>query len=433
MNVPVMDPVLGPLPLLLAYLDPGTGSLLFSIVMGSVTAAYFALKGMWYQSRIRLRKAAGMGQVDAGDSHSLVIYSEGRQYASTFRPLLEELDRRGIGCLYLSSDEGDPLLQAGLGSVRTRFIGNGYLAWGYLNTLRADLCLMTTPGLDVLQIRRSRHVRHYSHIIHSPTDKAFNRPYSFDYYDSIFLCGPHQRQTLQFLEKLRGIPPKSMFIAGCPYYDEMLEALKTVRRSGSQDRTSVLVAPTWGKNGLLKRYGMRLLQPLLDSGMRVVVRPHPQSRVAEPELLLELEELTCKCKNLEWDATASPLEAMVRSDILVSDISGIVFDYAFLTEKPVITLDFQPEKRGFEASDLPYDPWELRVLDVVGRKIDESQLDELPQLIAGELAASAKRGEVRRLRDECVVNFGAAASPIVDELERILSRLQARQPVLVSA
>jgi hypothetical protein len=38
--------------------------------------------------------------------------------------------------------------------------------------------------------------------------------------------------------------------------------------------------------------------------------------------------------------------------ILLSDISGIVFDHAFLTERPVLTIDFTVDKRGFEALDL---------------------------------------------------------------------------------
>lgn len=421
---------LSQLPIILLYLDPGTGSLLFSIVMGAVTTAFFVLKGLWFKVQAYLRRNSGGSLGDAGGHQALVIYSEGKQYASTFRPLLKEFERRGIACLYLSSDDKDPLLQSASAVVKTRCIGNGYSAWGYLNTLRADVCLMTTPGLDVLQIRRSRYVKHYSHVIHSPTDKAFNRPYSFDYFDSVFVCGPHQARTLQYLENLRHSKAESMFLAGCVYYDEMAAAMKAVKRSKSSGVPRVLVAPTWGKNGLLARFGMHLLAPLMQSGMHVRVRPHPQSGISEPGMLLELKAATRDWSNLVWDEAASPLEAMADSDVLVSDISGIVFDYAFLTEKPVITLDFQPEKRGFEASDLPYEPWELCVLDVVGRKIAEDQLEELPELIIAELAGPARAAAIRHLRQEYVINFGAAAPHVVDQLELLIEHSQSQIPAL---
>lgn len=416
-------------PIFLLYLDPGTGSLLFSIVMGAVTTAFFVLKGFWFNMRAYLRRR-GETADDAGEQQALVIYSEGKQYASTFRPLLKELELRGIACLYLSSDDTDPLLQNTGSIVKTRCIGNGYSAWGYLNTLRANVCLMTTPGLDVLQIRRSRHVKHYSHVIHSPTDKAFNRPYSFDYFDSIFVCGPHEVRTLQYLENLRHSKAKSIFLAGCVYYDEMAAAMKAFKPKKASEVPKVLVAPTWGKNGLLTRFGMHLLVLLRQSGMHVTVRPHPQSRISEPEVLLELKTATQGWSNLMWDEAASPLEAMVDSDVLVSDISGIVFDYAFLTEKPVITLGFQPEKRGFEASDLPYEPWELCVLDAVGRKLAEDRLEELPQLIAAELSSPVRATAIRRLREEYVVNFGAAAPRVVDQLELLLGPSQPQAPAL---
>ncbi|MDR1995201.1 CDP-glycerol glycerophosphotransferase family protein [Azonexus sp.] len=420
---------LSQLPILLLYLDPGTGSLLFSIVMGAVTTAFFVLKGVWFNARAYLRKGGETADVSS-EKQALVIYSEGKQYANTFRPLLKELELRGIACLYLSSDETDPLLQSASSIVKTRCIGNGHSAWGYLNTLRADVCLMTTPGLDVLQIRRSRHVKHYSHVIHSPTDKAFNRPYSFDYFDSIFVCGPHEVRTLRYLENLRHSKAKSIFLAGCVYYDEMAAAIKTAKRSNASATPRVLVAPTWGKNGLLTRFGMRLLAPLRQSGMHVTVRPHPQSQISEPEVLLELKTATDGWDNLIWDDTSSPLAAMADSDVLVSDISGIVFDYAFLTEKPVITLSFQPEKRGFEASDLPYEPWELSVFDVVGRQLAEDRLEELPQQIAAELSSPARASAIRRLREEYVVNFGAAAPHVVDQLESLLGYARPQVPAL---
>jgi hypothetical protein len=70
----------------------------------------------------------------------------------------------------LTSDEQDPGLLYSSELVSTRYIGVGTRAYAYLAVLEADVCAMTTPGLDVLQIKRSKGVKHYAHLIHAPTD-----------------------------------------------------------------------------------------------------------------------------------------------------------------------------------------------------------------------------------------------------------------------
>lgn len=406
-----------------AYLDPATGSLLVSLVVGASAAAFFMLKGLLHRVKGQVLKVLGRHEDASESDHELVLYSEGRQYAGTFRPILLELERREIRCLYLSSDVEDPLLTLGSQWVHTRHLGKSYAAWAFLNTLRADVVLMTTPGLDVLQIKRARHVGHYAHVIHAPTDKAFNRPYSFDYFDSVFICGPHQERTIRTLEELRGARKKLLIAAGCVYYDELATAFRqhpASARDGGPLR--VLVAPTWGKNGLLTRYGLRVIQPLVEAGFRVTVRPHPQSKTAEAEHLQSLKEESSPYHNLRWDEASSPQAAMQDADILISDISGIIFDYAFLTERPVLTLEFAVEKRGFEASDLPYEPWELTTLELVGRKIREADLPRLAEIVREEADSTARRVQIRAVREEFVLNFGHAAPVVVDEILKLLAR-----------
>jgi hypothetical protein len=410
----------------LLYLDPGTGSVLFSVVMGFATAAFFVLKGMYYRGRGRLLKLFGKQHGDGVEGHhSLVIYSEGAQYMNTFKPILDELVARGLGCLYLSSDKDDPLLSYSAPKVKTRHIGHSFGAWGYLNDLQADVCLMTTPGLDVLQLKRSKRVRHYAHLIHSPTDKAFNRPYSFDYFDSVFICGPHQEKTIRHLERIRNMPAKQLLMTGCAYYDYQVATYHNeINKRNSAEAGSglqLLVAPTWGKNGLLTRFGMQLLTPLLDAGHHVLLRPHPQSFISEPELIAQIRRASAQYTNLIWDQNSSPLEAMQRSDLLISDISGIVFDYCFVTEKPVITLHFEPEKRGFEANDLPYQPWELQVLDVVGVKLEQENIEQLPIIVRDLVGDVSRQEKIRALRQTYVQHFGHASLRVVDELAALIA------------
>ena len=334
---------------------------------------------------------------------------------------MEALSARGERCTYLSSDEGDPGLACGLPGVTTRFIGTGNKAYSTLNMLEADVCALTTPGLDVLQIRRSPGVRHYTHIVHAVTDMAIYKLYSFDYFDSILCSGPHQACSIRALEELRGTGAKDLPECGCPYLDVMAARLEELRSAGTADaerkgKTRVLVAPTWGRNGLLALYGLNLLEPLARSGYELVIRPHPQSRIAEPELLRELAEGLAAFPNATWDAAPDGLAVMKDADVLVSDLSGIVFDFAFLLERPVLTLAFEPDLRGLEGNDLPWPAWELEVLDIVGRRISLEDLPRLPDIVREVREDPEFLPRLRALRAESVWNFRQAGPVIAEKL-----------------
>jgi hypothetical protein len=215
---------------------------------------------------------------------------------------------------------------------------------------------------------------------------------------------------------------------GCLYYDEMkrqLEELEPAPVTGSP--TTVLVAPTWGQNGLLKRFGARILVPLLEKQWKVIVRPHPQSYISEKSMLDQIREELGRYPNLLWDHDNDGTQSMARADVMVSDLSGIAFDFVFLFEKPVITLKYSVNKIGQDAADLPWELWELTVLDTIGARLEESEVDTLPTVIEQELGKSDRKEKIRQLRDESVANFGCAAKDTVNELLRIRDELKNEQ------
>ncbi|MCC2642240.1 MAG: CDP-Glycerol:Poly(glycerophosphate) glycerophosphotransferase family [Nitrospira sp.] len=411
-----------------AYLDPGSGSMLVAGLVGLIASLLFFLKGLYYKGRRTLLGFVGRTAKEDQSRQQLVFYSEGRQYWNTFKPVIDELVGRGEQCAYLTSDEQDPGLLYSSEFVDTKHIGTGAKAYAHLAILEADVCAMTTPGLDVLQIKRSKAVNHYAHLIHAPTDVGTYKQYSFDYFDSILISGAHQEKSLRKLEELRGTRRKLLPITGCLYYDEMQRQLKELDiapEAGSP--MTVLVAPTWGSNGLLKKFGARILIPLLDKQWKVILRPHPQSYISEREMIDGLQEKLRSYPNLQWDQANDGTQSMAQANVMVSDLSGMLFDFAFLFEKPVITLKFTVNKLGLEAADLPWDLWELTVLDTIGRRIEEQELDALPAVIEQEFGLHDRRQMIRRLRDESVAHFACAAKHVANELLRIRDEIRNKQ------
>ena len=86
--------------MMLLYIDPGTGSMLFSIVIGLVTMLYFVGKAAFIKLKFVL---SGGKAVANGDRYPFVIYSEGGQYWNVFKPVVEEFEKREIPVVFYTS------------------------------------------------------------------------------------------------------------------------------------------------------------------------------------------------------------------------------------------------------------------------------------------------------------------------------------------
>ncbi|MDR3122886.1 MAG: CDP-glycerol glycerophosphotransferase family protein, partial [Treponema sp.] len=358
-------------PPLFAYIDPGTGSMLFSFLTGIAVTAFFFSKNLLLKL-----KGGSLGRkknkTQKGTSaDSLVIYSEGKQYWNVFKPVVEELARRSIPCVYYTSSEDDPGLSFPSPLVRAEFIGKGNAAFRFLNFLEADICLMTTPGLDVLQLKRSPGVRHYAHILHMAADATTYRLFGLDYYDSIFLTGEYQKKDLRKLEELRGTARRELFVVGCSYLDVLSDHARELPAEQGLHKKTVLLAPSWGANGILRRYGLKLLEPLARSSYRVVIRPHPQSLISEKDTIESLRSRLDAFETVEWNFDAENLRALSRADALVSDFSGVIFDYAFLFGRPVLYPRFDFDKRPYDLADIEDEAWTFRAIRELGEAVDE--------------------------------------------------------------
>ncbi len=420
-----------------AYLDPGTGSMLLSAVIGIAATLFFMVKTFYYKAAGIFYRLTGTAAPDSG-KNAIVFYSEGARYWNTFKPVLEAMDAMGEKAVYLTSGRDDPGLSHPFAHVTARFIGTGNRAYAAMNMLEAAVCVMTTPGLDVLQIRRSPGVAHYAHLVHSPTDAALYKLYSFDYFDSVLCSGEHQMRSIRFLESLRGTPPKQLLRTGCLYMDALADERDAMRSAPAAPGESpasgrrpasgggsasgpvrVLLAPTWGANGLLCRFGLSLLAPMAEAGFRLTIRPHPQSAVSEPELLETLEAALRGYRNVAWDRAVSPLPAMLDSDVLVSDFSGVVFDYAFVLERPVVTIAAAMDTRGMEAGDLPYPAWELTVLPDLGASIDAGNVRDLPEVIASLPPPEECIPRIRALRENSLFNYRSGGRVAAGQILRL--------------
>ena len=364
---------------LFLYIDPGTGSMLFSILIGATATLFFLAKAAILKLKVFFSGKKN-GVVTDTSYQKYVIYSEGKQYWNVFKPVVEEFEKRGITLTYYTSSKDDPALDAGYSHIKCEYIGEGNAAFAKLNLLSAGFVLMTTPGLQVYQLKRSRKVSHYSHIVHMPNDATTYRLFGLDFFDSVLLTGDYQGEDIRLLEQQRNIKQKELVTVGCTYLDVLSERIKTIPEEKNHIFT-VLVSPSWGETALLKKYGEKLLDPLVKTGWRIIVRPHPQSKKSEADMLDTLQKRYAEDKNLEWDFERENIYAMKKADIMISDFSGIIFDYAFLCDKPVMYVNANLDLLPYDAWDLKKPLWQFEILKKMGIELKEEQFASIKDVI----------------------------------------------------
>ena len=403
---------------MILYIDPGTGSMLFSILIGLATAIYYFFK----MAIIKLKFFfAGKNAVTEDSKSSIVIYCEANHYWYVFKPILDELEKRKQTAIYYTSVEKDRFFEQNYSFIKGKYIGEGNKAFAFLSFIHADICIMTTPSLDVYQLKRSKFVKHYSHILHSIGDVTLYELFGVDFFDSVLLSGDYQKDGIREIESKRGIYKKELVTVGSTYLDSFNEKLKSMKIEKSE-KTTVLLAPSWGKNSILVKFGRKLLDVLASSDYNIIIRPHPQSLKSEPDVINNLK--AHYKERFFWDFAPENLDSLSKADIMISDFSGIIFDYCFLFDRPFLyrMQDFNLELS--DAIDLDELPWKYTILDKIGIELKEEEFPKLTEIVEKALKDDTLRKERKLAKSVAWQNIGESGKRTVDFL---LSKIKSKE------
>lgn len=414
--------------MLLLYIDPGTGSMLFTILISVVGALFFTFRMLLV--KIRFLLSGGRESVHDDSRLPLVIFTDSKRYWNTFEPVCRELDKRGQETWYMTASPDDPALGASFEHIHTEFIGEGNKAFARLNLLNADVVLSTTPGLDVYQWKRSKNVRYYVHIPHAASDITLYRMFGIDYYDAILLSGEYQKGQIRRLEAQRDLPAKELEIVGVPYMDEMLRRLEIANAATEskqdQSQRTILLAPSWGPSAILSRYGARMIQALLATGYHIIVRPHPQSLTSEKSLLDSLMQQFPESDQLEWNRDNDNFDVLNRSDLMISDFSGVIWDFTLVYDKPVIYADTTFDKGVYDCYWLDEELWTFETLPRVGMQLAEEDLENLKERIDACLTDEELLKGREQAREETWQNIGHGAEAAAEYLIKKVAEIQSK-------
>jgi len=396
----------------MAYIDPGTGSMLFTVLIGIVGTAAYSARMLYIKMRFKL--SGGKIKADE-DKIPFVIFSDDKRYWNVFEPICREMDKRGKDVVYMTASKDDPALNSPYPHIKAVCVENENKLYTRLNFLKADVLLSTTPGLEVYQWKRSRDVGHYAHITHAAGEVTMYRMFGIDYYDSILISGDYQENDIRKLEKLRNLPEKEIVKIGIPYMDEMAARLEREGPAPDHPRT-VLLAPSWGQSAIFSLYGGKIIDVLLKTGYHLIIRPHPQSFKSEKEMLDKLMADYPESENLEWNRDTDNFNVLRRSDILISDFSGVIFDFTLIYDKPVIYTNPDIDLSLYDAWWLKEPVWTFSALPRLGEMLTDENMNDLKSLIDSCIEDPRYAEGRKSVKEETWAHCGEGAVRTVDFL-----------------
>jgi CDP-glycerol glycerophosphotransferase (TagB/SpsB family) len=245
--------------------------------------------------------------------------------------------------------------------------------------------------------------------------------FGVDFYDAILLPNEFLIPELREIESLRGIPEKEVAVVGSTYMDGLKKqkdnsTLKT--RKGNKN-TTVLVAPSWGPSSILNRYGRTFLQALVETGFDIIVRPHPQSYTSDPQLLADLRNEFREGEHFSWNTDNDNFNVLSRSDIMISDFSGVIFDFVFTFGRPVIYADTNLDLSIYDDCWLSKKAWRLEIISELGRKLEEKDFPDLKSIITDCISDDSFKKKREKIIKEAWSCQGEAAEKVVDYLMNI--------------
>jgi Putative glycosyl/glycerophosphate transferases involved in teichoic acid biosynthesis TagF/TagB/EpsJ/RodC len=284
----------------------------------------------------------------------LVFYAESRHYYAYFEDLVSELLQSSHPSIcYITSDANDPLLSKAPPGLEVI-----YVKWmlGFLfSRLRAGKVIMTMPDLDNFLFKRSPEVDEYIYVFHAAvsTHQQY-RQKAFFHYDTIFCTGDHQVKEIRAAEKKYDQQEKRLI----PYGYPLLGAIGEKVKRSPPEQPTILVAPSWYEGCIFDTCLEPLLLELSKLPYRIVLRSHPEYQKRKKKEFNRVSGMIRSNPQLSIDKNVNVIDSLAASHFLVTDRSGIAFEFAFGAERPVLFIDTVPKVVNSHWKELNIEPIE---------------------------------------------------------------------------
>jgi len=344
---------------------------------------------------------------------SVVFYAENKASMNHFKRLISELtEKMDLNICYVTSVKDDPMLSSKNQKIKSFYIGDGAARTKFFLTLKARILIMDMPDLEKFHIKRSKaYSVHYIYIFHSMFSvHSYLRQGAIDNYDTIFCVGPHHVNEIRETEKVYGLKPKKLVLYGFARLDTLLQQKRNHPQINSKSKDLVLITPSYGDNNLLEVCGLKLIDILLKSNFKVLLRPHFRTLKESTKLIETINRKFGENPNFTLEKNIIPSDLFHSSVCMISDWSGISLEYAFTFERPVIFIDVPKKILNPNSNDISLEPIEISIRYKIGHVVSPKNLEKIPNLIMSSNENDKKISEqIKEIRSKTVYNVGESA------------------------
>ena len=360
------------------------------------------------------------------DERSIVFYSEDVSSFVHFEQIIYELtEKMKCQICYVTSAKDDPMLISQNKRIKAFYIGLGAVRTQFFMELKAELLVMTMPNLETYYIKRSKvYPVHYVYIFHSiVSTHTVYRKGAFDHFDSIFCAGSHHIEEITSTESVYNLNHKNLVEYGYGLLDKLQKnkPLENQKNYTKDEKKKIIIAPSWGKKGLLETKGIELVKILLDAGYNVTVRPHPMTISKWPKKIKAIRNEFDDEPNFEMETDISSFESIYSAYGLISDWSGIAIEYAFACEMPVFYIDVPQKINNSSYNKILCNPLESYIRNLIGKIISPNDLASLPKVIESTYEERNNfKIMIQEVRNKTIFNLGQSGIKGAQEILKIL-------------
>ncbi len=326
----------------------------------------------------------------------IVFYSENNNSIFIFESLINELiNIHNYNICYVTSSKDEPILNTTNKKIKTFCIGEGIIRTKFFLNLKADILIMTMPDLETFHIKRSKvYPVHYVYIFHAmlSTHLVYQKG-AFDHYDTIFCVGNYQIEEIRSAEKIYNLKPKRLIQFGYNHLDNLIEKYSNKENSlfNNKKLVQVLIAPGWGKNGIFETIVKEIIDILLKSRFKVILRPHPITQKKSKKKISYLNKKFSSNPNFTLEQDITNFDSFSQSDVMISDWSGVALEFAFTFERPILYVDVPKKMNNPDFADIPHVPIEESIRNKIGIIISKSDIEHIPKEIEKLCKESEKK------------------------------------------
>ncbi len=307
----------------------------------------------------------------------LVFYSERNGFYKYFKGFIEYIiEHTNITIHYITSDPKDAIFEMEKKNpqIRGYYIGENRLIT-LMMKMDADVVVMTMPDLENYHIKRSylRKDIEYIFVQHGMGSNNMGmRKGCTAHFDTVFCAGVHQKEEEEQTEIVYQLPKKTLVELGYPLIDEMRAKYQATTHVINQKK-KILIAPSWQDANIIDSCLEKILDELKDKDYEIIVRPHPQEVRLKQEYMNSLKQ-KYESTGIEIQTDFTSNNPVLEADLLITDWSGISWEYAFTTLRPILFIDTPMKVMNPDYQKIEVVPLNILLRNKLGKNL---KLDEL--------------------------------------------------------